>query len=209
MAISSVFAVSRAFARTGNMDMTRIVFGVSGASGMPLSINVLAMLAGLPGLEIHLIISEAAKCALEAECGLKAHDLGKYAHCLYSAKDMGAAPASGSWPNCGMIVCPCSMSSLAAIAQGVGTTLLHRAADVALKERRPLLLVARETPLSLVHLRNMCAATEAGAIIMPFVPAFYTGENSLEAAMRQFTGRMLDLLHIPHSLCKRWKEVQA
>ncbi len=185
--------------------MTRIVFGVSGASGMPLAQNVLGCLACISGLEIHLIVSEAAKCTFQEECGLDASALAQYASCVYPASDMGAAPASGSWQNCGMIVCPCSMSSLGAIANGVGTTLLHRAADVTLKERRPLLLVARETPLNLVHLRNMCAATEAGAIIMPFVPAFYTGEYSMQAAMRQFTGRMMDLLHIPHSLCKRWK----
>ena len=185
--------------------MTRIVFGVSGASGMPMAQNELGCLAFKSGLEIHLIVSEAAKCTFQEECGLDASALAQYASCVYPASDMGAAPASGSWQNCGMIVCPCSMSSLGAIANGVGTTLLHRAADVTLKERRPLLLVARETPLNLVHLRNMCAATEAGAIIMPFVPAFYTGEYSMQAAMRQFTGRMMDLLHIPHPLCKRWK----
>ncbi|MBD5608098.1 MAG: UbiX family flavin prenyltransferase, partial [Desulfovibrio sp.] len=108
--------------------------------------------------------------------------------------------------NAGMIVCPCSMSSLAAIATGVGSNLIHRAADVALKERRPLVLAIRETPYNLTHIRNMLAATEAGAIIMPFSPAFYTGDQSLSDLARQFAGRMLDQLRLPHALCRRWGE---
>ncbi|MDE5832481.1 MAG: phenolic acid decarboxylase subunit B, partial [Desulfovibrio sp.] len=101
---------------------------------------------------------------------------------------------------------PCSMSSLAAIATGAGTNLIHRAADVALKERRPLILAIRETPYSLIHIRNMLAATEAGATIMPFNPAYYSGDDTLEGLARQFAGRLLDQLRLPHNLCRRWGE---
>lgn len=173
---------------------------------MPLALNVLENISHLPDIEIHLVVSQNAMRALREECGYSIDALEKFAAALYAPQDMGAAPASGSWLHGGMIICPCSMSSLAAIATGVGTTLVHRAADVTLKERRPLIIVARETPFNLVHLHNMCAATEAGAIIMPFMPAFYTGENSMQTAMNHFTGRMLDILRIPHSLCKRWRE---
>ena len=104
-----------------------------------------------------------------------------------------------------MVVCPCSMSSLASIATGAGTNLLHRAADVTLKERRPLILVPRESPLSRIHLRNMLWASEAGAVIMPFMPAFYSGEDTLEGLMGQFCGRIFDQLGLSHQLCRRWQ----
>lgn len=180
----------------------RLVFGVSGASGMPLAEAVLAAFASLDNLEIHLIVSRGAAAVMRAEAAC----LELPAHCRHDCDNLAAPPASGSWLHDGMIICPCSMSSLAAIATGTGRNLLHRAADVCLKERRPLIVVARETPLNLIHLRNMTLAAEAGAIIMPFVPAFYTGTNDMDAAMRQFAGRMLDLLRIPHNLCRRWGE---
>lgn len=183
----------------------RIVFGISGASGMPLALAALSCISSLPGIETHLVISDAARQTLAAENAGSPFGPEKFAEKVYAAADFSAPPASGSWRHEGMIVCPCSMSSLAAIALGTGNNLLHRAADVTLKERRPLVLVIRETPLNLIHLKNACAATEAGAIIMPFMPAFYTGDVSLPQAMRQFTGRLLDLLNIPHHLCKRWK----
>lgn len=235
--------------------MTRIVFGISGASGMPLAQAVLQSFRSLPDLEIHLIISRAARQTILAEgmdlgdnpaqlepdnqsgSDLKSgqtgineadkkgsqdencdpaekadHLLGMpehfAAHARYDPDDFAAPFASGSWLHAGMVICPCSMSSLGAIANGVGTNLLHRAADVCLKERRPLILVARETPLNLIHLRNMVCASEAGATIMPFVPAFYTGHarngDFIRQAMRQFAGRILDQMRIPHTLCKRW-----
>jgi 4-hydroxy-3-polyprenylbenzoate decarboxylase len=188
--------------------MYRIVFGVSGASGMPLARAVLEHFSSIPDLRVHLIISRGAEQVLGAECADSPLDLGKYAHVVHQASDMDAGPASGSWYHQGMIICPCSMSSLASIATGAGMNLLHRAADVSLKERRPLVVVARETPLSLLHLRNMSALTEAGATIMPFTPAFYVGDCSMAAVMQQFAGRLLDQLHIPHRLCKRWQNNQ-
>lgn len=119
-------------------------------------------------------------------------------------KDMSAAPASGAWQNAGMIICPCSMSSLASIASGAGINLIHRSADVTLKERRPLIIAPRETPLNLIHLRNMQSVTRAGATIMPFAPAFYNNTTSFKDMMQYFSGRMLDQLHIEHNLCLRW-----
>jgi len=119
---------------------------------------------------------------------------------------MAAGPASGSWRHDGMVICPCFMSSLASIATGVGLNLIHRAADVSLKERRPLVLVTREAPLNLIHLKNMQAVTEAGGIVMPFSPAFYTNETDMPMLVRHFTGRMLDMLGIGHSLCARWRD---
>ena len=184
----------------------RIIFAISGASGIPLAVSALSYISALPDIELHLVISRAAFQVMRAENCRDVALFTKLAKFIYEAEDFSAPPASGSWLHDGMIVCPCSMSSLAAIATGAGSNLVHRAADVALKERRPLVLVIRETPLNLIQLKNMCSVTEAGGIIMPFIPAFYVGDNSMEEAMRQFTGRMLDLLHIPHKLCKRWQE---
>lgn len=183
----------------------RIVFGVSGASGMPLARTVLEIYATIPEIEIHLVISDAACQTLAAESGLDAGELEKHAFAAYSPASFAATLASGTWPCAGMIICPCSMSTLAAIASGCGTNLIHRAADVALKESRPLILATRETPLNRIHLKNMLTAHDAGATIMPFVPAFYAGDNSLQGAMRQFAGRMLDQLGINNSICARWR----
>ncbi|MFI3271505.1 MAG: UbiX family flavin prenyltransferase [Pseudomonadota bacterium] len=128
------------------------------------------------------------------------------AHMQHNIMDFSAGPASGSWRHDGMIVCPCSMSSLASIATGIGSNLIHRAADVTLKERRPLILVTRETPLSRVHLRNMLVAAEAGAIIMPPCPAFYTQPQSIQDILDHTAGRILDQVNVPHSLGKRWRD---
>ena len=186
----------------------RIVFGVCGASGMPLAKAVLAAFASVPDLECHLIISTQASRVLEAECEVSAEALGGLAAASHEPGDLSAGPASGSWQHNGMVICPCTMSSLAAIAGGYGSNLIHRAADVSLKERRPLIRVTRETPLSLIHINNMQAATQAGACIMPFMPAFYSGETTLAGLMRHFAGRLLDQLHIPHTLCARWRNNQ-
>ena len=176
--------------------MYRLVLGISGASGMPLAQAVLENLATVSDLEVHLIISAGAERVLQAECGISSAALARYAHAVHESSDMAAGPSSGSWHHDGMIICPCSMSSLASIASGAGSNLIHRAADVTLKE----------TPLNLIHLKNMQAVTEAGAVIMPFTPAFYTRDTSLEAMMRHFTGRLLDQFRIEHHLCKRWRD---
>ena len=181
----------------------RIVFAITGASGIELAKGVLKNIRETPGLEIHLILSQNAQATIAAE-GQNTEELRALGHFIHEPGNMGAQPASGSWLHNGMIICPCSMASLAAIACGFGSNLVHRSADVALKERRPLILVTRESPLSLIHLRNMLAVTEAGATIMPFSPAFYTGDNSLTSGCRQFAGRILDLLRIHSTLCARW-----
>ncbi len=184
--------------------MKRIVVGVSGASGMPLAVALLTALRGCAGVETHLVVSRAAEQVLAFESGLAGADLHALAHVCYAPENMGAAPASGSWQHDGMVICPCSMATLAAVANGMGTNLLHRAADVALKEKRALLLAPRETPLSTVHLRNMVAAHEAGAIIMPPCPGFYSKPETIEDILNHLVGRMLDHLEIEHDLCRRW-----
>lgn len=186
--------------------MRRLLVGVSGASGMPLALTVLRALQ-TAAVQTHLIVTPGAQAVLQAECGTDDAPLRAFAHTVYEAHDMAAAPASGSWQHTGMLVCPCSMSTLAAIAHGIGTHLLHRAADVTLKEGRPLILVPRETPLSRIHLQNMLLAQSAGAIIMPPCPAFYTRPVSIDDLLEHTAGRILDQLAMSHNLGHRWKEV--
>jgi len=156
------------------------------------------------GLELHGIISDGARQVFRHELNSDPLDLEACFHFLYDPANIAAAPASGSWEHSGMIVCPCSMASLAAIATGVGSNLLHRAADVTLKERRPLILVPRETPLSEIHLKNMLRAHRAGAVIMPPCPGFYHRPETIEQLVSQFVGRILEQLGLPHSLYTRW-----
>lgn len=186
----------------------RIVFGVCGATGMPLAQAVLSAFKTLPDLDVHVIVSKNAGQVLDSECERQADMLTSLGTYFHDPADFSAGPASGSWTHDGMIICPCSMSSLASIAHGCGTNLVHRAADVTLKERRPLILAVRETPLTAIHLKNMQAAIEGGAIIMPFMPAFYRGPLSLDIMMLYFAGRLLDQLRIPHGLIPRWKNNQ-
>lgn len=179
------------------MSVKRIVLGVSGASGAPIALRIAERLAGLADVETHLVVSTAAERTF-------AHELGKGALARlealsvrrYAIGDIGAAIASGSFRTSGMIVAPCSMRSLSGIATGLADTLLIRAADVHLKERRPLVLLARETPLHLGHLRNMVAVTEMGAIVMPPVPAFYRRPETIDAIVDHIAARAIDLLRI-------------
>lgn len=184
-------------------DLPNYVVAVTGASGMPLAVALLRLMSLLP-LRVHLIISRAAHRVLQDESDLSATALAQWAWAVYEPDDLGAPPASGSWQHQGMIVCPCSMSSLGHIAQGTGVNLVHRAADVTLKERRPLVLVTRETPLSLIHLRNMQAVSEAGAVVFPPCPSFYHKPASLEDILAQMAGRILDAVDVPHNLVPRW-----
>lgn len=183
----------------------RLVVAVTGASGMPLALTLLRALAGLP-VVTHLVISQAAQRVLMLESGLSVADFIPLADTIYRSDDFSAPPASGSWPHDGMIICPCSMSTLGHIAQGSGVNLIHRAADVTLKERRKLVLVTRETPLSVIHLRNMLAATEAGAVVFPPCPAFYNKPESLEQVLEHTAGRILDSMGMAHNLGRRWGE---
>lgn len=191
------------------MTEKRIVLGVSGASGMEYALALARHLAAVPGLSVHGIISAGARQVLEHECVGYGAELETYFQYVYAVDNVAAPPASGSWHHDGMVICPCSMASLAAIAQGVGTHLLHRAADVCLKERRPLVLVVRETPLSAVHLRNMLRAHQAGAIIMPACPGFYHQPRTLDDIVRHFAGRVMEQLGLPHTLYARWGETES
>lgn len=184
----------------------RIVLAVTGASGMPYAVRLVRALAARPEVETHLIVSRAGAKVLDLECGLTPADLARDAAALYAEEDIAAPPASGSWRHAGMAVCPCSMASLAAIARGLGSNLVHRAADVALKEGFPLVLVPRETPLNRVHLENLLAAQDAGAAVVPAMPGFYHRPKTLDDLVDHMAGKILDRLNIPHGLFARWGE---
>jgi len=184
----------------------RILLAVTGASGPQYAMAIAHALSARADIELHLILSEAAKKVIALEADFGPDELVALAHASYGEKDIAAGPASGSWRHAGMIVCPCSMASLAAIAQGLGTNLIHRAADVTLKERRRLILVTRETPLNLIHIKNMLAAKEAGADIVPASPGFYHKPKTIADLVNHLAGRVLDQLDIGHALFKRWGE---
>ncbi|MEW2911268.1 UbiX family flavin prenyltransferase [Leisingera sp. JC11] len=186
------------------MSKHRVVLGVSGASGAVLSLAAARYLLRL-GAEIDLVTSAAAERTLAQECGPDAVEtLRSMAARCHPVHDIGAAIASGSVPVSGMIVAPCSMRSLAAIAHGFDDNLLTRAAGVQLKERRRLVLLARETPLTLAHLRNMAAVTEMGAIVMPPVPAFYLAHETLDEAAAQVAARAVDLMALSPPCAQPW-----
>jgi len=181
----------------------RLVVGISGASGVVYGVRLLDALREV-GVESHLVISKAAQLTLSLETKLSLKNVLAKADHHYAAGDVAAAIASGSFATLGMVVAPCSVRSMSEIATGVTTTLLTRAADVALKERRRLVLAVRETPLHLGHLRTMTALTEMGAIILPPVPAFYAAPDSLEDLVDHFVGRILDCFGYNWAKAKRW-----
>lgn len=182
----------------------RVVLGVSGASGAAIGLAVARRLAGL-GAEIDLVVSAAARRTLAEEVGPKAEaELTALATRIHPVDDIGAEIASGSVPAAGMIVAPCSMRSLAAIAHGLDDTLLTRAASVQLKERRRVVLLAREAPLTLAHLRNMTAVTEMGAVVMPPVPAFYLQPQGLSEVVDQIAARAVDLMRLGEPGAQAW-----
>ena len=181
----------------------RIVVGVSGASGVIHGVRVLDALREL-GVESHLVVTRAALLTLSQETDLTPDDLTGRADVTHRLTDVGASIASGSFRTLGMIVAPCSVRTMGEIATGVTSTLLTRAADVMLKERRRLVLMVRETPLHLGHLRTMTALTEMGAVIAPPLPAFYARPKSIEEMVDQSVGRALDLFGLDWSPVKRW-----
>jgi flavin prenyltransferase len=183
----------------------RLVIGISGASGVVYGVRLLEVLRPTD-IETHLVVSKSAEMTLAYETGRKLADLNEMADHVHAAQDLGAAISSGSFKTIGMIVAPCSIRSLAEIAFGTTTTMLTRAADVVLKERRRLVLMVRETPLHLGHLRAMVAAAENGAIILPPVPGFYALPTSVADIVDQSVGRALDLFDIETDLVKRWGE---
>jgi 4-hydroxy-3-polyprenylbenzoate decarboxylase len=183
----------------------RLIVGISGASGIAYAVRILELLRETD-VESHLVVSRAASMTRAHETNLSAQQLRDLADVVHPIGDIGAPIASGSFRTMGMVVVPCSVKTLAEAATGVTSSLLGRAADVVLKERRRLVLCVRETPLSLVHLRNMVAATEAGAIIAPPVPAFYSMPGSVDDLVTSTATRLLDLFDIETSALQRWGE---
>ena len=190
---------------SGMSHPARLVVGISGASGVILGVRLLETLRRL-SVESHLVLSRAAEVTLAHETDLKVADVRALATAHYAAADIGAAIASGSFRTLGMIVAPCSIRSMSEIATGVTSSLLTRAADVTLKERRPLVLMVRETPLHVGHLRTMTQLAEMGAIIAPPVPAFYTRPRSLDDLIDHTVGRALDLFGLDSGMVRRWGE---
>jgi 4-hydroxy-3-polyprenylbenzoate decarboxylase len=181
----------------------RLLVGISGASGAIYGIRLLELLKD-SGVETHLIISRAARMTLSYESDVSTEYLESLATVTYPEQDVGAACSSGSFKTLGMIVAPCSIKTMAEIASGATTNLVSRAADVCLKERRRVVLILRETPLHLGHLRSMAAVTEAGAIVYPPVPAFYARPKSIEEMVDHTLGRVLDLFDIDLGTVRRW-----
>jgi len=191
-------------AATGT-GINRYVVALTGASGMIYARELLGYFAARPDLELHAVISSAGEQVLSLELGLTPAQLAPQA-LWHKVDDFTSPLASGSFRARAMVVIPCTMGSMGAIAQGVGRNLIHRAAEVFLKEKRPLLLVVRETPLSLVHLQNLTRAAAGGATIFPACPGFYHRPQSLEELARQLVGRILDHLGLEHQLGPRWGE---
>ena len=183
----------------------RLVVGISGASGVIYGVRILQALKALP-VESHLVLSRPAEKTLSLETDLSVEDVRGLADVCHAAGDMAAGPSSGSFRTLGMIIAPCSMNTVGEIACGITSSLLTRAATVTMKERRRLVLVARESPLHTVHLRNMLALSEMGAIIAPPVPAFYAKPGSLDDMVDHTVGRVLDLFGLDTGSVHRWRE---
>lgn len=184
--------------------MNRIVIGMSGASGSILGIELLRAFRELEDWETHLVITEGAEITLSYESDLSPEEVRKLADYSYDRRDFAAAISSGTFKTAGMIVIPCSMKTAAGIACGYSDNLLLRAADVTLKEKRRLVLVAREAPLSTIHLKNLLFLSECGATILPPVVSFYTKPETIDDAVRQIIGRVLNCFDIDTEYLKRW-----
>ncbi|MBA3590595.1 UbiX family flavin prenyltransferase [Methylibium sp.] len=191
------------------MTKKRLIVAITGASGTIYGVRLLQLLRRMPDWETHLVMSASGALTASQEVDMKRTDIEALANVVHNVKDIGAAVSSGSFRTAGMVIAPCSMKTLAVVANGLADNLISRAADVVLKERRRLVLMARETPLNLAHLRNMTAITEMGGIVFPPVPAFYARPNSLEAMVDHTVGRVLDLFDIEHhDLVCRWEGLQ-
>jgi 4-hydroxy-3-polyprenylbenzoate decarboxylase len=182
----------------------RLIVGISGASGVVYGVRMLEVLREV-GVETHLVMSKAAELTLVYEMDIKPKDVRALASHVHAQVDVGASISSGSFPTMGMVIVPCSVRSMSEIATGTTGTLLSRAADVVLKERRRLVLAFRETPIHAGHLRTMSQLTEMGAIIAPIVPAFYNRPKTLDDVINHTVGRLLDLFGVETKLVKRWK----
>jgi polyprenyl P-hydroxybenzoate/phenylacrylic acid decarboxylase-like protein len=182
----------------------RLVVGVTGSSAPQLGYRLLLALQSIEGIETHLVVSRGARLSIPAELDLSVADFESLADVVHDVENLGASISSGSFRTLGMVVVPCSMRTLGAIASGTGGDLISRAADVSLKERRPLVLVTRETPLNLIHIRNMETVTLAGATVLPPVPAFYHRPRTIDDLLDQTVGKVLDQFGIEHALFQRW-----
>jgi flavin prenyltransferase len=182
----------------------RLIVGISGASGTIYGVRLLELLRKAE-VETHLVMSRSAEMTLAYETDIKPKDVRALASVHYAVTDIGAAISSGSFPTMGMIIAPCSIRTMSEIASGVTASLLSRAADVVLKEKRRLVLAIRETPLHVGHLRSMTVLAEIGAVIAPIVPAFYNRPRSVDDIVNHTCGRLLDLFGIETGIVKRWK----
>ena len=184
--------------------MAPLIVGISGGSGVVYGVRLLEVLKEMKK-ETHLIMTTAARETLVLETSYKVSKVESLASKTYRINDIAAAPASGSFRTEGMVIIPCSMKTLAGVASGYSDNLMLRVAEVTLKERRPLLLVPRETPLTSIHIENMLRATRAGAIMVPAMPAFYSRPKTMDDIVDHLVGKVLDLLKIDHALYKRWQ----
>lgn len=187
--------------------MKRLIVGISGASGAIYGVRLLQVLRNVPDVETHLVLSQAARQTLSLETDLSLRDVQSLADVIHDARDIAATISSGSFKTSGMVILPCSIKTLSGIVNSYTDTLVTRAADVVLKERRPLVLCVRETPLHLGHLRLMTQAAELGAVIMPPVPAFYHRPQSLDDVINQTVNRVIDQfdIELPADLFTRWQ----
>jgi 4-hydroxy-3-polyprenylbenzoate decarboxylase len=185
--------------------VTRLVIGITGASGSIYGVRLLEILRTTTDIELHLVISAAGKRTLVEETDYSVADVEALAHQRYDVKDVGATLASGSFRTAGMVVAPCSIKTAAAVAACYTDTLLTRAADVTLKEGRPLIMLVRETPLHLGHLRVLTALAEMGAVVLPPMPAFYNRPKELDDIINHTVARVLDRLHLPQTLVGEWR----
>lgn len=187
----------------------KIIIAITGATGAVYGTRLLEILQTLEDVESHLILSSAGALTAQYELGMDKQSITSLADVVHNPKDIGATLSSGSFITHGMVIAPCSMKTLGCIANGIADNLVSRAADVILKERRKLILMVRETPLNLVHLRNMTTLSEMGAIIAPPVPAFYTQPQSIDDLVNHTVGRVLDTLDISDIDCvKRWQGIK-
>ena len=182
----------------------RIVVAITGATGAIYGVQLLRRLGAVPGVETHLVLSDAASLTLHQEVGMQRRDVEALAHVVHKNREIGASIASGSFQTDGMVIAPCSMKTLAAVAHGLSDNLVARAADVILKERRRLLLMVRETPFNLAHLRNMTAVTEMGGIVFPPLPSFYHRPATIEEMVEHTVDRAVDLLGLDNAQAPRW-----
>lgn len=187
----------------------RLIVAITGATGAVYGVRLLQALRQLGGVETHLMVSDAGVLNLHQELDMGRKEAEALADVVHNIRDIGASIASGSFQSDGMVVAPCSMKTLAAIAHGLSDNLISRAADVMLKERRRLVLMVRETPFNLAHLRNMTLVTEMGGIIFPPLPAFYQRPQTVSDIVDHTVGRVLDLFDIAHALAPRWNGLKA